>query len=188
NEPQLLVTFREAPQSATAAARQPVRLTPRGELQDALQSARHDLKSMVEELEAANEELRASNEEVVSMNEELQSSNEELETSKEELQSLNEELSTVNAQLQSKVGELETASNDLANLLAQTDVPILFLDSRLQIQTYTPALTRLLDLLPSDTGRSVEHFAQKFKGPPISDDARRVMGTLVPIESEVETE
>jgi DNA-binding CsgD family transcriptional regulator len=81
----------------------------------------------------------------MSINEELQSSNEELETSKEELQSLNEELNTVNAQLQDKVEELEGTNNDLANLLASTDVATIFLDTHFAIKRFTPAATRLED-------------------------------------------
>src|SRR6185436_738023 len=67
------------------------------------------------------------------------------------------------------------------------DVPILFLDSRLRIRTYTPALTRLLALLPADTGRPVDNFAQRFRGVGISVDARGVLDHLAPIENEVET-
>ena len=120
------------------------------QLEQELETTRDDLQSTIEELESSNEELKASNEEVMSMNEELQSANEELETSKEELQSLNEELSTVNNQLHDKVEEVESANNDMANLLNCTDIATVFLDAGLRIKLFTPAATRLFNLIATD--------------------------------------
>ena len=124
------------------------------------------------QMETANEELKASNEEIRSINEELQASNEELETSKEELQSLNEELNTVNSQLQAKLAELEARTNDLNNLLNSTDVATLFLDRNLGIRWFTPAMKALLQLMPTDIGRPISHFAQRFSGGDLVEDAR----------------
>ena len=135
-------------------------------------------------MEAANEELKASNEEIRSINEELQASNEELETSKEELQSLNEELNTTNVQLQTKLDELEMRTDDLNNLLNSTDVATLFLDADLRIRWFTPAMKALPELLPSDVGRPLAHFAQRFTGDLI-ENARRVLAKLAPEDAEV---
>ena len=90
-----------------------------------------------------------------SVNEELQSTNEELETSKEELQSVNEELATVNTELQNKVSELSRANNDMNNLLAGTGIGTVFVDHRLHILRFTPAVTALINLIASDVGRPV---------------------------------
>jgi two-component system CheB/CheR fusion protein len=156
-----------------------------GELQAELDTAREDLRLSIEQMEAANEELKASNEEIRSINEELQASNEELETSKEELQSLNEELNTVNAQLQAKVGELEARTDDLNNLLNSTDVATLFLDRSLCIRWFTASMKALLELRPTDIGRPISHFAQRFKGGDMLEDARKVLERLVPSSGEV---
>jgi two-component system, chemotaxis family, CheB/CheR fusion protein len=129
------------------------------------------LRLTIEQMEAANEELKASNE--------------ELETSKEELQSLNEELNTVNNQLQAKLGELEARTDDLNNLLNGTDVATLFLDRALCIRWFTPAMKALLELLPTDIGRPISHFAQKFSGGDLVEDARRVIERLLPSNTEV---
>ena len=94
------------------------------------------------------------------MNEELQSANEELETSKEELQSVNEELNTVNCDLARAVGQLQIANDDLANLLASSEFPILFLNNDLQIKRFTPASRNLFNLIPSDIGRPIGDFAR----------------------------
>lgn len=156
-----------------------------GRLQEELDATREDLRLTLEQMEASNEELKASNEEIRSINEELQASNEELETSKEELQSLNEELKTVNSQLQAKVEELEGRTDDLNNLLNGSDVATLFLDRNLRIRWFTPSMKTLLALLPTDLGRPVEHFAQRFTGGDLLEDARRVLTTLAPADTEV---
>lgn len=150
-----------------------------------LQRTRDELQSTVEELQTSNEELKASNEEVTSVNEEFQSTNEELETSKEELQSLNEELSTVNAQLQSKMEELESTSNDLSSLLSSADIGVIFLDTRLRIRRYTPAVLALFELIPSDLGRPLSDLSQKFTDANLLVDTQAVLAKLVPIEREI---
>ena len=158
---------------------------PGSQLEAELLSAREDLRITIEQMEAANEELKASNEEIRSINEELQASNEELETSKEELQSLNEELNTTNNQLQAKVEELEVRTNDLTNLFNSTDVATLFLDRALCIRWFTPSMKALLELLPSDVGRPIAHFAQRFSGGDLLEDARKVLERLLPSDTEV---
>lgn len=188
----LLITFKDMAEAV------PVRPAGQGEtvaeettihqLEYELQATREDLQSSIEELESANEELKASNEEVMSMNEELQSANEELETSKEELQSLNEELTTVNNQLQEKVDEFETANNDMANLLNCTDVGTIFLDARLRIKRFTPAATRMFNLISTDVGRPIADITPKFADDDLLSDAERVLRSLTLNSKEVRLE
>jgi two-component system, chemotaxis family, CheB/CheR fusion protein len=156
------------------------------ELERELQATREDLQSTIEEMETSNEELKASNEEAMSMNEELQSSNEELETSKEEMQSLNEELNTVNTELQDKVDQLEVSRNDIANLLASTDIGTLFLDTKLCIKRFTPAVTKLINIQSSDEGRKLSDFTKTFKDIKLVADCKSVFDKLVPIERELQ--
>lgn len=155
------------------------------QLEYELNATREDLHSTVEELESSNEELKASNEEVMSMNEELQSANEELETSKEELQSMNEELNTVNSELHLKVEELEDSYDDTKNLLSSTDIATLFLDRKLQIRLFNPAIGELLNLIESDIGRSISDFSAKVANNDLSTDAHQVLEKLTPIEKDV---
>ena len=126
------------------------------EIEQELQSTRDNLQAAIEELEASNEELKSTNEEIQSANEELQSMNEELETAKEELQSTNEELVTVNSELQVKIDELTESNNDINNLLGSTEIGTIFLDAHLGIKRFTPSMTKLFRLLPSDIGRSLK--------------------------------
>jgi two-component system CheB/CheR fusion protein len=158
------------------------------QLEDELRVAREDLRATVEVLETSNEELKAANEEVVSINEELQSSNEELQSSKEELQSLNEELNTVNQQLQGKVSELEVVNNDLNNLLAANELATLCLDRDLRIKWFSPAARNVLGLIESDVGRPIGLFGASAMGETLIVDARAVLETLAPVQSEFESE
>ena len=153
-----------------------------------LQAKEESLHIANEELETSNEELKSSNEEMQSINEELQSTNEEMETSKEELQSVNEELSTVNVELQSKVAELSQANNDMNNLLAGTGVGTIFVDHSLQIKRFTPTVTQLINLIPTDVGRPVGHIVANLKDyAGLTSDVQKVLDTLVPIEREVQS-
>jgi two-component system CheB/CheR fusion protein len=190
----LLITFEEkrGTESNKSITTTAINLSKNGssiveQLEYELNATREDLQSTVEELESSNEELRASNEEVMSMNEELQSANEELETSKEELQSMNEELNTVNSELQFKVEELEKSYDDTQNLLSSTDIATLFLDRKLQIRLFNPAIGELLNLRESDIGRSISDFSAKVANNDLLKDAQLVLDKLTPIEKDVWT-
>ncbi|BBP42630.1 chemotaxis protein CheB [Thiosulfativibrio zosterae] len=159
-----------------------------GDLKQALQLQERHLTAVNKKLEASNEELKSYNEEMQSMNEELQSTNEELETSKEELQSVNEELSTVNTELQSKVAELSHANNDMNNLLAGTGIGTVFVDHDLHILRFTPAITKVINLISTDIGRPVNHIASNLKNyDQLHQDIQQVLTSLVPIKVEVES-
>jgi two-component system CheB/CheR fusion protein len=157
------------------------------ELELELEEVRGELQANIEALITSNEELRTSNEEVLSTNEELQATNEELETSKEEIQSVNEELSSVNTQLGMKVDELAKANDDMANLLACTDVATLFLDHDYRIKHFTPAATRLFRLIPSDMGRPLTDVVWQFQDPALLADAAIVLDKLAPREAMANT-
>ena len=156
-------------------------------LKQALWAKEEHLQAANEELETSNEELKSSNEEMQSVNEELQSTNEELETSKEELQSVNEELGTVNAELQTKVADLWQANNDMNNLLAGSGVATVFVDHDLRILRYTPAATRIINLIPSDVGRPVAHVVSNLVGyDRLVADTQAVLNTLMTQEITVQ--
>ncbi|MBI4330298.1 MAG: PAS domain-containing protein [Chloroflexi bacterium] len=188
-----LVFFEEAPgpEKETAAAtgrpfkaRRGTRLAA---LEGELRETRESLQTAIEEMETSNEELKSANEEYQSTNEELQSTNEELETSREELQSLNEELMTANAELQLKNDEMEKVSDDIGNLLNSTTVATIFVDNDLLIRRYTPTATGILNLLETDIGRPMEHITSRLAYEDLVSDARKVVETRQPRETEVQT-
>jgi two-component system CheB/CheR fusion protein len=158
-----------------------------GELEHELLRVREDYRSVIEELETSNEELKSVNEEMNSANEELQSANEELESSREELQSLNEELNTVNAQLQSKNEELADLYSSITEVLNSTRIAILFLNSDLTVKRFTPEAANLLNLVEYDAGRPIGHISHNLKIGDLSKTAKRVLDTLTPFESDVQT-
>ena len=120
------------------------------ELKRELAETRSELKRAAEERQASAEEMTSMNEELQSANEELQSTNEELTTSKEELQSLNEELLTVNAELEGKIEAFSLSNDDMQNLLRATEIPMLFLDSKLRVRRFTDAIKPIISLIEND--------------------------------------
>jgi two-component system CheB/CheR fusion protein len=145
------------------------------------------LQNSTEEMETSQEELKSMNEELQSTNEELQSTNEELTSSKEEMQSLNEELMTVNTELQSKIEELTLANNDMKNLLNRTEIATIFLDGNLNIRRYTPEITKIINLIPGDTGRPLSHIVTNLNYDELISDVKSVLDTLVYRETQVQT-
>lgn len=155
------------------------------EIERELQITRESLQATIEEQEAANEELKSTNEELQSTNEELQSMNEEMETAKEELQSTNEELVTVNSELQAKIDEMSDLDNDINNLLASTEIGTIFLNAKLGIKRFTPSMTKLFSLIPTDVGRPIRDLTTKLSYPNLYKDAQTVLDTLQTKEIEV---
>ncbi len=148
------------------------------ELEDELQRSREEVQTTREEMQTSQEELKSTNEELQSTNEELQSTNEELTTSKEEMQSLNEELQTVNHELTSKLDELSRSNNDMKNLLNSTEIATLFLDGALRVRRFTTPTTRIIKLIPGDTGRPITDIASELDYPDLVEDVREVLRTL----------
>ena len=191
-EPLFLVLFAdEGPALSHEEAAGRLRATQDGaaaHLEGEMQEMRERMQSLVEEYETALEDLKSSNEELQSINEEMQSTNEEMEASKEELQSVNEELHTVNADLNSKMEALDRANADLRNLFDSTDIATVFLDCRLRIRSFTPAVTRLFNILPGDRGRPITDLAGRFSLPSLEDDIAAVLAGQGPVERRVEHE
>ncbi|MBF0227084.1 MAG: PAS domain-containing protein [Desulfobacterales bacterium] len=164
--------------------------TPETDIQDAdkhIKKLEEELQSTKENLQTTIEEIETSNEELQSTNEELQSANEELETSKEEQQSLNEELVTVNSELQGKINDLSKTSDDMRNLLDGINIPIIFLDNNLYIKRFTAQATKIINLIQSDSGRSISHIASNLKYENFIPDLKKVLKTLAYREKDVQT-
>ncbi len=186
----IMVTFEDVP---SAHLSRPVKSTYRSkqvkehiaELENQLKSTKENLQATIEELQTSNEELKSANEELMSANEELQSTNEELNASKEELQSLNEELVTLNAEHQAKIEEQSKSVSDLNNVIASTEIATLFLDNDLRIRDYTPAITRVINLIKTDIGRPVGDIVSNLEYEDLQRDVKEVLDTLVFKEMEI---
>lgn len=121
-------------------------------LERELEFTRESLQASLQEVESTNEELQSTNEELIASNEELQSTN-------EELSSVNEELITVNSEFQAQNKRLNQTNNDLENLMRNTETIAVFLDKSLRLRMVTPTAFQVFELLESDLGRPITHFA-----------------------------
>ena len=159
-----------------------------GELERDLRFSEETLQTTIEELETSNEELQATNEELQATNEEMMAANEELQTVNEELHAVNEELYTVSSEHQTKITELTSLTGDLDNLLASTNIGVLFLDAQLQIRRVTPAVSDAFNILERDIGRPIEHVTSRFEFPDFVETVRRVIESGSVVERNVQVE
>jgi len=187
---QMIVIFEEAKPSKSSKPKKVIHKTKQMEgyvsnLENDLKATRENLQASIEELQASNEELRSSNEELQSANEEMQSTNEELHSSKEELQSLNEELITLNAEHSNTIEKMSNTLSDMHNIMASTNIATIFLDIDLRIKGFTPATTKLINLIESDIGCPINDISLNIEPVNLIKDANEVLKNLIPIEKEV---
>ncbi|MFA6091461.1 MAG: CheR family methyltransferase [Elusimicrobiota bacterium] len=155
-----LILFEDAPQAepekkADIRPRLAVDSAQIMQLKDDLAVSDEHLKSIIAEQESTNAQLKSVNGELLSGNEELQSINEEFETAKEELESTNEELIASNEEVRQGNEALRRTNNDLTNLLANIDIPIVLLAPDMTIRLLTPAAERELRISRAELGRSI---------------------------------
>ncbi|MCW3122191.1 MAG: chemotaxis protein, partial [Flavipsychrobacter sp.] len=148
------------------------------DLERELSDTKENLQAVIEEVESANEELQSSNEEIISSNEELQSTN-------EELQSLNEELHTVNAEHQLKIKELVELNDDMNNYFRNTEIGQILIDKKLIIRKFTPVVTKQINLISSDIGRSITDISLNFKNLDFINAIKGVIRTGQQMEREL---
>ncbi|HYC77670.1 MAG TPA: CheR family methyltransferase [Planctomycetota bacterium] len=186
-----LITF-ATPPGARAPGRRRVAADSRGEtgrlrrMQDELDATRREMQDMIQDLEAANEELQSANEEILSSNEELQSTNEELDTAREELQSTNEEIVTVNEELHHRNDELGRVNSDLINLLASVQIAFVMVDNDLRIRRFTPMAETVLNLIPADVGRPIDHIRPNIDLPSLTARITEAIASSSTLEQEIQ--
>lgn len=170
NDPDLmLVVFREARKTTQLPKKDSI------DEMEQIQQLEQELSVFRKNHEQNLSQLRNINKELHRSNEELHAENEKGEISHEKLQSLSKELITVNNQLLEKNNELETINNDLNNFLTSAAIPALFIDEQLRVRRFTPALTKLVKLLPVDIGKPLTNFAYEKLGFGLMDQARIVI-------------
>lgn len=131
-----------------------------------------------EEMESTNEELQSQGEEMVSTSEELQSTN-------EELQSLNEELYTVSAEHQLKIKELIEQNDDLNNYFKNSDIGQILVDRKLTVRRFSPAATRIVNLIKGDVGRSILDITTNIQQLDLANSIKVVLKSGQPLEKEI---
>ena len=71
--------------------------------------------------------------------------------------------------------EFETSSGGLDNLLLSTNLAMLHVDRQMGVRRFTPAVTSLFALTPTDIGRPISDLTQRFTDPVFLDDIRTVL-------------
>ncbi len=143
------------------------------ELEVELDEARQTIRTTVEELETSNEELKSSNEEMMSMNEELRSAN--------------EELTTTNDELNNKIAEVREINGDLENLISSTQIATVFLDSDLNLRSFTPEAQKMFRFVSNDKGRRIDDIGTDLDIRQLMDDCCKVSEKGRPVETEYAT-
>ena len=138
-----------------------------------LQFTKHRLQTIIEEMESSLEELKSTNEEAM--------------TNKEEMQSLNEELMTLNMQYQAKTEESNQTANDMKNLLDATDIALIFLDNNMVIKRFTQSVGSIINLVPGDVGRPLQHFASNLRYEHLLRDVQQVLDRLTSVELNIQS-
>ena len=93
----------------------------------------------------------------------------------------------MNTELQSKIDLLTHAENDMKNILDSVNTGIIFLDAQLRIKRFNAEAARVINLIPTDVGRPLSHISSNLRYETLSEDAGRVIDTLVHKEVPVET-
>ena len=184
----LRLDLRGAFAEADESGRRNVRDGTASHLERELRETRDGLQSWVKEYDTALDDRQSANEKLVSRNEESQCSNEEFEASLEELEPVNKESQTVTAELHEKVDALDRANADLRNLLNITDVATVFLDGKLKIRRFTPAVAKVFNIAPTDAGRPITDLAINLKLTTLARDIEAVFAGGHAIEMTAERE
>jgi len=86
----------------------------------------------------------------------------------------------------SSPGRKRLTAADLQKVLYSIDVATVLLDADLNIRFFTPATKLLFHVIPGDIGRPLTDLSSLDPDGALLDDARNVLGTLQPVEREIE--
>jgi two-component system CheB/CheR fusion protein len=82
--------------------------------------------------------------------------------------------------------ELGQTNDDLTNLLASVQLPIVMLGSDLRVRTFTPTAERVFSLVPGDVGRPIGDFKLRLNVPDLERLLAEVIATLSAQEREIQ--
>ena len=95
-------------------------------------------------------------------------------------------MTTINDELQTRNAEMVQLTNDLTNLLASLDTPIVMVGPDSRIRRFTPRAGQMLKLIPSDVGRLIGDIKPGFQAPDLDEMAAEVMENLTIKELETQ--
>lgn len=167
SQPCLLVVFEDHPARSAITSGQPEESTLVQLLEEELIAVRADLHRTTACLAAANEDLGSS---------------------RRKLQSLHKELSAINQQLRSEVLALQMEKSRWEDLLAAGEIMALCLDQELRIKSFTPTISKLLQVRPSDVGRPLSDLSPAQAGVGLFAEAAAVLQSLGSTQKELQTD
>lgn len=106
--------------------------------------------------------------------------------SHEKLLAINEELRSANAELKARAEEAAKINDDLQNFIAASGIAIVFIDSAMRIQRYTPHAANIFNLRPSDINRPLPDIKDRLNYESLAQDAKKAFQTLQTIERAIE--
>lgn len=106
--------------------------------------------------------------------------------SNEKLLAINEELRSANAELKARAEETAKINDDLQNFIAASGIAIVFIDSAMRIQRYTPHAANIFNLRPSDINRPLPDIKDRLNYESLAQDAKKAFQTLQTIERAIE--
>ena len=109
----------------------------------------------------------------------------ELAVVKREIQAANAELIAVNQELRERNQQVSATNDDLSNLLASAEIPIVMLDMKMRIRRYTPPAEKAFGLSYADVGRSILALKLNVAVPQIQEMLRSVLAGFGPSHLEV---
>jgi two-component system, chemotaxis family, CheB/CheR fusion protein len=77
-------------------------------------------------------------------------------------------------------------NGDLSNLILSLDIASVLVDNNLRIRRFTPLAQQLLNLIPTDIGRSIEDIRAKIELPNWPEIITDVVRTMSSFEGEVQ--
>ncbi|MDP3542900.1 MAG: ATP-binding protein [Elusimicrobiota bacterium] len=99
----------------------------------------------------------------------------ELAAVKREVQAANAELVCVNQELRDRNKQVNATIDDLSNLLASAEIPIVMLDMKLRIRRCTPPAEKSFGVGYSDVGRSIHALKLNVAIPQLQETLRSVL-------------
>jgi two-component system CheB/CheR fusion protein len=99
----------------------------------------------------------------------------ELAAAKEELQAANATLIAVNAELRDGNAVLNAANDDLSNLLASSQIPIVMLDREMRVRRFTVPAEKAFGLSMADAGHPISSLKLGIEAPLLKEAVRGVI-------------
>jgi two-component system CheB/CheR fusion protein len=81
----------------------------------------------------------------------------------------------------------DQVNNDMTNLLNSSEIATVFLDNNFHIKRFTPAATRVFNLIASDLGRPLAHIRSNLRFESVEQEVKEVIDRLTPRENEVQS-